>query len=41
MYLAGITELSDAQLSVADANNDGVVSVDDSLYIQLMLAELV
>ena len=41
MYLAGITELSDAQLSAADANNDGVVSVDDSLYIQLMLAELV
>ena len=40
-YISEFEELTDAQLFAADANNDGVVSVDDSLYIQLMLAELV
>ncbi len=40
-YISEFEELTDAQLFAADANNDGEVTVDDALYIQLMLAELV
>lgn len=41
MYLAGIKELSDAQLIVADVNNDNKVGIDDATTTQKYLAKII
>lgn len=40
-YLVGRTELNDVQLSLADANNDGTVDVNDVTYIQKIIVGLI